>query len=280
MPPSTGYASASFTPASDVDDPSVLVDLANMPAGSGEFWDSNDSSDGTRGQIWDSGGSSRYACDFIEFDDVGDTGHVRFRPAPSGTLTAAGGPYTYRVYPPNTGNTAEGPTDTYGSDAAYDSGFEGYYPTGGGTDRTGNSLDFTGQGSVTEGGATGLVGTATQYDGTDDYFLLSAGFPIFGSAARTIIFVEKGTVTNDRLFTIDTTGGAGERWTVRNENDTLRIEIQGSGYTSSLACGNATNWTHCACRLDSTTLADHDLFSNGSKESATGTNSVNTGGGS
>lgn len=59
--------------------------------------------------------------------------------------------------------------ETYGSDNAYDANWEGYWPDGGGTDRTSNGIDTSGSGGVSIGGTSGQLDLATTYDGSDDY---------------------------------------------------------------------------------------------------------------
>lgn len=76
---------------------------------------------------------------------------------------------TIRYYSPNTRNTAYASGDTYGAHAAYPSDLKNYYAEGGGVDRTGNNT-LAGYGSISEGDSTGVLGKATSYNGTDQYF--------------------------------------------------------------------------------------------------------------
>ena len=115
---------------------------------------------------------------------------------------------------------------------------------------------------------------------TVDYGSLaeSDSTPVSGAQDRTFIAVINHTSSNAGfIFTLGGggIGSDGQRWSVRVDGSTgLRIEIQGSGYTSSLPANNGRHFV--ACRLDGTKLAGHTLFVDGQKEQATGGSSVNT----
>jgi hypothetical protein len=106
----------------------------------------------------DSAGVSQLAIDVIDVDTTADTFILRVGPVDTSAVSALDLYWRY-------GSTAVSQTGS----AAYDSGWAGYWPDGGGTDRTGNALDLATNGGVTIGGGTGKVGSATQYDGVDDY---------------------------------------------------------------------------------------------------------------
>lgn len=75
------------------------------------------------------------------------------------------------------------------------------------------------------------------------------------------------------------TNSTGERWSFKlrqSSSNLLRIEIQGSGYSSSLVPSTGS-WQFVGATLNGTTLGDHELYLDGSTESASGSNSVNTG---
>lgn len=162
--PSTGYATAApDNPASALTDFTLLIDLSTLPA---SWWAAVDTTDGTRGRAYVDSSEVELAVDWIDFDDSGETGWLRV--LWTGTL-ATTGTQTVRIYPPNTGNAAVAASDTYGSDNAYASHWKMYVPDGGGVDRTSSSNDLTANGGYTAGGSVGKVGTATTFDGTDDY---------------------------------------------------------------------------------------------------------------
>ena len=72
------------------------------------------------------------------------------------------------------------------------------------------------------------------------------------------------------------TNSTGTRWDLKILSGALRIEIQGSGYTSSLSVTN-DEWVDLGCSFEGSTLADHRLFLNGVFENTTGGGTVNTG---
>jgi hypothetical protein len=164
IPTAGGYDSATISnPSSALTDFTLIIDLSRM---SSSWWSDVNTSDGTRGRASKSDGTTELACDWIDFDNSEETGLLRVKF--SGSL-AASGTQTIRIYPPNTRNAAYSASDTYGSDNAYDSNTWGYYPLHDGNDRTSNSRDLTAGGSLTFGGGTGLIGSATDFDGSDDY---------------------------------------------------------------------------------------------------------------
>lgn len=77
-----------------------------------------------------------------------------------------------RVYAGCPSATLPAANSTYGQDNAYPSHFFGFWPMGGGADRTSNNNDMTANGGVTVGGVSGPINgsLATAFDGTDDYF--------------------------------------------------------------------------------------------------------------
>ena len=163
--PSTGFDLATIpAPSADITGFSPIIDHANDSA---SYIADINTTDGTRGRIAKHSDGSEYAKDPIGFVDSTDRGLTRFF---FGTILAAStvASRQIRKYPPNTRNTAYGVSDTYGQYNTYDSNWEGYWPDGGGVDRTSSSNDGSAQGGVTFGGASGQVGKATSYDGIND----------------------------------------------------------------------------------------------------------------
>src|SRR5690606_12553620 len=95
----------------------------------------------------------------------------------TGTL-ASTGEQLLRVYPPQEANASVAAGDTYGQYAAYDSAWVGYWPDGGGNDRTGGEYHLTAYGSVSVGAATGKVGAATAYNGSSQYCEIASGLGV------------------------------------------------------------------------------------------------------
>lgn len=220
------HALATVTnPSSALTDFTLIVDLSDMPA---NWWSAVDTSDGTRGRVYKGDGSTRLACDWIDFDNTAETGLLRV--LWSGTLASTGTQELW-IEPPVSGNATVAASDTYGSDNAYDASWDGYWPGGGGTDRTSNNNDGTSAGGVTAEDSVGVIGSATSYDGTDDRTELPVG--IFDSATDGTIcawFRTDSASTDQMVY-------CGGHYTNR-----LYLKLDGSGYlTASL--GDNTAWT-------------------------------------
>lgn len=166
LPTGTGYAEATATnPSNSLTDFTLLVDLSKMPS---EWWNAIDTSDKEKLRVADESGTE-LPRDVISFTDNGDgTGSGWVRVKYSGTLSSSG-TQGLRIYPPQASMSSYASGDTFGQHNAYDANWEGYWPDGGGVDRTANGNDLTANGGVSFGGAAGQVGDATNYDGTDDY---------------------------------------------------------------------------------------------------------------
>ena len=150
-------------PSGALTDFSLIIDLSTMSA---SWWAANDSADGTKGRAFKGDGVTELATDWIDFNNSGETGWLRVKY--SGTL-ASSGVQKICIYPPLAANASYAAGDTYGSDNAYRSIWDGYWYDGG-TDRTSYGVDGSAQGGVSIGGAaTTKVGKATDFDGADDF---------------------------------------------------------------------------------------------------------------
>lgn len=161
--PTTGYATATpDNPTAALTDFTLLVDLSTMPA---SWWAEVDTTDPTKGRAAIDSSEVELACDWIDFDDTGETGWLRVKW--TGTL-ATSGTQTIRIYPPVAANASVSAGDTYGRYAAYDSSWTGYWPMHDGNDRTasGNNLTATG---VSLGNAT-LIGGATDFELSSSHY--------------------------------------------------------------------------------------------------------------
>jgi len=158
------HALATVTnPSSALTDFTLIVDLADMPA---NWWAAVDTSDGTRGRVYKGDGSTRLACDWIDFDDTAETGLLRV--LWSGTLATSGTQQLW-IEPPVSGNATVAASATYGSDNAYDSSIISYYPlTSDGNDRTSNGADLTANGSPSY--TSGLIGDSVTLNGSNQWF--------------------------------------------------------------------------------------------------------------
>jgi hypothetical protein len=151
-------------PSSSQTDFSFIVDLSNLPH---DWWDLVDTTDGTKGRASKADGTTELPTDWIDFDSTAQTGLVRVKYTGSKSSTVDEPVW---IYPPKAANPSYGVSDTYGQYNAYDTSYAGYYPLGGGTDRTSNQNNLTGYGSPVEGDSTGPVGSSTEYNGTTQYF--------------------------------------------------------------------------------------------------------------
>lgn len=197
--PASGYDIATITnPGSALTDFTLMIDLSRMTTDFKTNWNS---SDGGRGRASKNDGTTELACDFIDIDHTAKTGWLRVKW--SGTL-ASTGTQKIRIFPPNTANTLYASADTYGSDNAYDAGWEGYYPVFGDTgtiltDRTSHGEDGSLDPGVTISGDKLVFGADTQ--GVN----LMASKPLDGGTEFTIIIEANATnILSDRgLFYTD-----------------------------------------------------------------------------
>lgn len=129
-------------PSAALTDFTLIVDLSGMSA---DWWTANDSSDGTKGRAFKADGTTELACDWIDFDNTGETGLLRVKW--SGTFASSGTQQLW-IEPPLAANDSVAANGTYGSDNAYVATDEGHYPIVGDsgspvTDRTSNGETIT-----------------------------------------------------------------------------------------------------------------------------------------
>lgn len=202
------HALATITnPSSALTDFTLIVNLANMPAG---WWSAVDTADGTKGRVFKGDGTTELASDWIDFDNGAETGLLRVKW--SGTLASSGTQQLW-IEPPKAANSSYAADDTYGSDNAYDEYWHAYYADGGITDRTVNGLDGSENGGVSSGGVAGVCGLATDYDGSNDYVEIADPFvEIFDDAAHTIVAFFSGDTryNNHILVGYEDAGGTGD----------------------------------------------------------------------
>lgn len=256
--PSTGYDLATPDNPAGVIDWSAIVDLSNMSA---SWWAAVDTSDGTKGRVYLDAGPTEMACDWIDFDNSGQTGFVRFYWA----SMPASGTNSVRVYPPNTGNASVAAGDTYGSDNAYRSDCEGDWPDGGGTDRTANGNDGTGSGGITIGGAAGKIGKATDFDGSNDYVTLGAtGIPEGSSGQKLTVcyWAQFDAVSSDRLMAAYASASDGWRSRVEIGQSWFRTFGGNDGGAGNSLSADGATWYHLVQAWD--VGADVETFQNGS----------------
>jgi hypothetical protein len=224
------------------------------------WWAEVDTTDGTKGRAAKDD-ETELATDWIDFDDTAETGWLRVKW--SGTLASSGTP-VLRIYPPVAANSSYAASDTYGSDNAYDPNWEGYWPDGGETDRTSNGNDGTANGGVTIGGATGKVGDATDFDGSNDYISCadSASLSVTGSitlfcwlnidSAPSSFYslIRKRRVTSDSY-----------QFLLNSSSQPQLFIDTGSPVNQTGSALSTSTWEHCVGSWDSSNIR---VYNNGS----------------
>jgi hypothetical protein len=218
--PASGYATGIITaPDGDIDDYVGIVDLAIVCSDSSDFSSGWNTDSNGYGRVAMDSGPTELASDWIDLDNGSETGIVRFYVS---TVLAAAteAARTVRLYPPNTSNSQYSAGDTYGSDNAYDSDWWGYWPLGGGDDRTSNSRDMTGVGSPTIGGVAGKIGNGTDYSGSQYSFVneVVSSYPVM-----LLTWAEPDDVTGNYV-TLCVGGSSDTLFLWQPEND-LRARI-------------------------------------------------------
>jgi len=238
--PSSGYATASVpAPDGDLTDFTIVLDLSDMP---NDWWTAVDTSDGAKGRAAKDGDETELATNWIEFDDTAETGFVRVKW--SGTMSLAGG-QTIRIYPPQAANSSYLPSATFGSENAYDADWVGAWPSGGGSDQTANANGASAVGGVTFGGATGKVGSGTDYDGVDDQATVTDNASLDVAAAGTAVVWCESALTNTWEGVLSRYSNAtiqGYRLNRRGASDDMSVQV-GDGTSNFEARGGAISGT-------------------------------------
>lgn len=145
-----------------VTDFSVMLTEANLPAAI--FTQTRDS--GADIRAYSDEGVTRIPLDVIAWDTSANTGTLRVKR----TLSSASNTSIWLEWG-DAAATMPLPSAPYGGHNAYDSNWKVYMTQGAGYDRlSGRRNGYVAvRGNPTPGGATGKVGAATTFDGTDDY---------------------------------------------------------------------------------------------------------------
>jgi hypothetical protein len=243
--PSGSYALATVSnPSSALTDFTLIVGLANMPA---SWWAYVDTSDGTKGRASKIDGTE-LACDWIDFNSTLQTGLLRV--IWTGTL-ASTGTQQVRVYPPMEANASVGASDTYGRYNAYDSYYKGYWPNGGGTDRTASLLDLTSGGGISIGDSAGKIGKATNYDGTDDYAIESTGF-VTPNMNLTLLYWLNNDTSYSSDYSVNMYGNSNNYILIRPGYDHI-LKVNGTTGTVTAVLNHSAGWYLIAGTYDGTT---------------------------
>ena len=249
------YAESTLTnPGTALTSFALLVDLAELPQ---DWWDAVTSSDGTKGRASKGDGSTEVACDWIDFDDSGESGWLRTMW--SGSL-AKSGIQNIRIYPPLTGNSIVAATAEFGQYNVYDANWIAYWPLTDVNDRTDSQFTLTEAGSVPTGGGTGKVGAATHYDGSDDRHTSSA--TPGQSEATYLAWVNMDDLDEARNIILVNVANA-FWWWVGTDSSTNNVQsFYNGGYVESNTALTAGVWTHLAVR-NNTTADETQFFING-----------------
>jgi hypothetical protein len=264
----TGYDEQSWTnPDSDLSEFTGVIDVSNLSASFG----SNVQSDGADIRIT-KGDDTELAYDLIDWDynSGSPTGLIRF--LWSGTLSSTG-TQNVRVWVGYTGGTATAysASDTYGSDNAYDSNWEGYWPLSSDfNDRTSNGYNGTAQGSLTAGDSTGKVGDATEFVDATDW--LQIGDPVLGNTDFTVSLWIKRTDANSGWVLDNSLSSDSGMHMLVLPGDNFRTRIDGPGgnggtYDSTSTLNNTTTWMHVVSLADKSGSAQH--YIDGAADGAT-----------
>ncbi len=159
----------------------LLIDLGEHA--SADFW-SNVASDGGDIRVTNSAGDTAYSYELENFDSTAETGILFFNSQGLSTSSAT----TYRVYAGNSSASLPADSDTLGAENVWNDNFEAKYHMDDLIDSTSNGHDMTANGGVTVGGASGNIGAATEFDGSDDYLIENNFSPLPHSSDDTVMF--------------------------------------------------------------------------------------------
>ena len=243
IPASQGYDTISHTNNTGVSINYTF--LVNLNLGTTDFKASFNSDSGGRGRASKTDGTTELACDFLY---PNSSTNECWAVVNWGSL-ASGSTATIRLFAPNTSNSEYVASDTYGQYNAYRSAIKGYYPKGGGSDRTINQSTLTAVGSVTEGDTSTVYGDATDYDGAAQYFagastqvspitLMCLGNPDSLSLAGLMNLADSAE-SNQQLGLSTVAGG-----------NATSVNFAGSfEYATSTTASTVGSWWHYAARL-------------------------------
>lgn len=181
-----------------------------------------------------------------------------------GTITAAS---RIRVYAGDPTLTTPDVASANGQYAVYDSSVVGFWPDGGGDDRSSNQLSMTSSGEQSPGGALGPIGAhrGTLYDGATEYYALASGVPTAGplsifAAAKPTLDSNLNTVaavskngTDDHYFWLALDGATA--------GDPARF-ISRDTTTRDLAIGDYAAATWCVLMGENISSVNYNVYFN------------------
>lgn len=152
-----------------------------------------------------------------------------------------------------------------GADARLSSALIAYYPLDGdATDASGNGHDGTIMGAPQS--VPGKFGQALEFDGEDDYVLVTDYIPISGAADRTVTAWVKMQATDVQGIVAWGVVQGQSKWVIRlTPKGQLRLEIEGDAIKGNTRLADG-EWHHIAASFanDGTpALGDVDLYADG-----------------
>ena len=196
--------------AADLTDYPVFVDLSDLDDGDNFF--EAVKSDGSDIRVTTSDGTTEVPFEVVSIDTgAANGGELHFKA--TGTLSGSADT-TFYIYYGNPAATAYAATDTYGSENVWTEYYAVWHmddnPTGTIFDSTSNSIDGSSIGTMTVGDiVTGKLGSATDFDGTDDAIDLGSSNNLTGNnlQSMTISFWTNYTsTTNAYTFSVKRDG--------------------------------------------------------------------------
>lgn len=256
-----GYSThaADITHAStDLSSFSLILDIAELVAddlAASSDWVGAVQTDGGDIRCTDES-NNELPFDLIDWDYNGGspTGILRIKRS----LTHATSTQKVRVWCGKPSAVMYDANETYGSDNAYDAYWVGYWPNGGGSDRTSNGYDMTAGGGVSVGGASGQIGNATTFDGSDDVCSVTSAGVTDEPLTICCWFNTPNTTGFHRLVQIDDGDSSTNRdmWEIECDTNKIRGYADRGGTTAianSVATFSASTWNFGCGRFDSAT---------------------------
>lgn len=235
---------------SDLTDFIIYVKLADLVKAGADIFDTCTSSGGDI-RVTKSDGTTELPREVVEIDTVAKTGWlmVKF----SGTLSSSSDT-TIRIWYNGT-DTEPAASSTYGSENVY-TDFARVWHGVDGTESSGNGSVSSG-GALTYGGATGQLGSATSFDGVNDYVRLSSVATEIDTADWTFDawgYLDAGQSAYDMFFHSQFQSGRAQPIHWRTDNGVASIYKDGiysgsswTGLGSNISISYGT-WFHFAMK--------------------------------
>ena len=189
----------------------------------------------------DEAGDTQLPCEVVSFvtdnDPANGTAEIWVKVA---SVSSSADTSIY-VWYKKSGETQPAIDATYGAENVWRSEYKLVSHDGGETDSTSGGNDGTAEGGVTGGGATGQIGVATTFDGSDDGFNVGDNAFRPGSSSFSLTTWAKTSSANrQRLFSKQEYGAPNKYFIFRVEGNTGYIETM---YNDGLNNPNATGST-------------------------------------